>query len=147
MNAENVRTQLQRLMNKFDLKLVSPDFDSRDYYESIKKAFVSGFFSQVAYLSSDGSYITVKDQQHVSIHPSSVLNFKPEFVLYFEFTLTGRNYIRTITDVKGEYLLKMAPHYYDMSDFPDGEIKRRLMGLQAFLAKKSRGGANSSFVY
>ncbi len=40
--------------------------------------------------------------------------------------LTSKNYIRTVTDIKGEWLVDLAPHYYDMSNFPAGEARRAL---------------------
>lgn len=46
-NADDVRTQLVRIMDKFNLKRLSTDFNSRDYYVNIRKALVSGFFMQV----------------------------------------------------------------------------------------------------
>ena len=42
--AENVRQQLERLMTKHGLPLVSTNFESSDYYENIRKAVTSGFF-------------------------------------------------------------------------------------------------------
>jgi hypothetical protein len=41
--------------------------------------------------------------QVVHIHPSSVLDRKPEWVLYNDFVLTSRNYIRVVMDIKGEW--------------------------------------------
>eukprot|EP01052_Picozoa_sp_SAG31_P079930 SAG31_NODE_39655_length_286_cov_1.374332_1_plen_48_part_01 len=29
-----------------------------------------------------------------------------------------RNFIRTCTALKGEWLIDVAPHYYDLSNFP-----------------------------
>lgn len=49
-SADNVRQQLARIMDRFDLKRISTDFNSRDYYLNIRKALVSGFFMQVLYL-------------------------------------------------------------------------------------------------
>lgn len=40
--------------------------------------------------------------------------------------LTSKNYIRTVTDIKGEWLVDLAPHYFDMSNFPAGEARRAL---------------------
>jgi len=54
---------------------------------------------QVAHLQKTGQYLTVKDHQIVSIHPSSVLDMKPPWVLYADFVLTSKNYIRTVTAV------------------------------------------------
>lgn len=46
-SADNVRQQLARIMDRFNLKRSSTDFTSRDYYLNIRKALVSGFFMQV----------------------------------------------------------------------------------------------------
>ena len=49
--------------------------------------------------------------------------------LYQEFVMTTRNYIRTVSEVKGEWLVDVAPHYYDLSNFPSGEARRSLERL------------------
>ncbi|ELU13729.1 hypothetical protein CAPTEDRAFT_150705 [Capitella teleta] len=125
-SADNVRSQLARIMDRFNLKRSSTDFSSRDYYIGIRKALVSGFFMQVAHLERTGHYLTVKDNQLVQLHPSTCLDHKPEWVLYNEFVLTTKNYIRTVTDIKAEWLVKIAPQYYDMSNFPMCEARRVL---------------------
>ena len=60
----------------------------------------------------------VKDNQVVGLHPSTGLDHKPEWVLYNEFVLTTKNFIRTVTSVRGEWLIELAPHYFDMTNFP-----------------------------
>lgn len=45
--ADNVRQQLSRTMDRFNLKRTSTDFSSKDYYINIRKALVQGFFMQV----------------------------------------------------------------------------------------------------
>jgi len=57
------------------------------------------------------------------------LDHKPEWVLYNEFVLTTKNWIRTVTDIKGEWLVEIAPHYYDLSQFPQCEARRVLERL------------------
>ena len=132
-------------MDRFNLKRTSTDFTSKEYYLNIRKALCSGFFMQVhvdllfgllllknlpffqvAHLERTGHYLTVKDNQIVQLHPSTCLDHKPEWVLYNEFVLTTKNYIRTVTDVKPEWLVKTAPQYYDMDNFPQCEAKRQL---------------------
>jgi len=61
--ADNVRQQLVRIMSRFNLKLCSTDFNSRDYYVNIRKAMLAGYFMQVAHLEKTGHYLTVKDNQ------------------------------------------------------------------------------------
>ena len=68
--------------------------------------------------------------QVVMLHPSHGLDRKPEWVIYNELVLTTKNYIRTVTDVRGEWLLEYAPHYYDLNHFPECEAKRVLLRLQ-----------------
>ncbi|KAJ1393375.1 P-loop containing nucleoside triphosphate hydrolase [Sesbania bispinosa] len=128
-SADNVRQQLVRIMARFNLKLCSTDFNSRDYYVNIRKAMLAGYFMQVAHLERTGHYLTVKDNQVVHLHPSNCLDHKPEWVIYNEYVLTSRNFIRTVTDIRGEWLVDIAPHYYDLSNFPQCEAKRVLERL------------------
>jgi HrpA-like RNA helicase len=107
-SADNVRTQLSRIMDRFNLKRTSTEFTSRDYYLNIRKALVAGFFMQAAHLERTGHYLTVKDNQVVQLHPSTCLDHKPEWVIYNEFVLTTKNYIRTITDIKPEWYVCFA---------------------------------------
>lgn len=65
------------------------------------------FIPQVAHLERTGHYLTVKDNQVVQLHPSTVLDHKPEWVLYNEFVLTTKNYIRTCTDIKPEWYVSL----------------------------------------
>ncbi|KAL0459794.1 UNVERIFIED_CONTAM: putative pre-splicing factor ATP-dependent RNA helicase DEAH3 [Sesamum latifolium] len=152
-SADNVRQQLARIMARFNLKLCSTDFNSRDYYVNIRKAMLAGYFMQVAHLERTGHYLTVKDNQVVHLHPSNCLDHKPEWVIYNEYVLTSRNFIRTVTDIgrmtatsdmqlctyfllpatvitRGyRRLVDVAPHYYDLSNFPNCEAKRQLEKL------------------
>lgn len=61
--ADNVRAQLQRTMERFDVDLVSIT-DVRKLYLSVRQALVCGFFMQVAHKEGEkGNYLTVKDNQ------------------------------------------------------------------------------------
>ena len=99
------------------------------YSECVRKSILEGYFQQVAHLERNGQYLTVRDNQVVTIHPSSTINFKPEWILYHEYVLTTRNYIRTISPISGEWLIEIAPHYYDPSELPPGETQRQIQRL------------------
>lgn len=111
-SADNVRLQLLRIMEREELELVSTPFEDKKYYENIRRALCAGFFMQVAKKEPQGKnmYITVKDNQNVLLHPSTVLSHEAEWVLYNEFVLTTKNYIRTVTAVKPEWLLVSLVH-------------------------------------
>lgn len=127
-SADNVREQLRRIMEREEIDLMSTPFEDKKYYENIRRALVAGFFMQVAKKEGTSkSYITVKDNQNVLLHPSTVLNQDAEWLVYNEFVLTTKNYIRTVTTVKPEWLLDIAPIYYDISTFAKGEVKTALV--------------------
>ena len=69
-SADNVRQQLCRIMDRFNLKRTSTDFTSKDYYVNIRKALCSGFFMHVAHLERTGHYLTIKDNQIVQVRLS-----------------------------------------------------------------------------
>lgn len=103
--ADNVRNQLKRTMEKLDLcvaslgawrsrayraddvlprrDLISTSFEDKSYYENIQRALTAGFFMQVAHNEGDKKgYVTIKDLQVVGLHPSTGLDHKPEWVIY-----------------------------------------------------------------
>ena len=105
-SADNVRQQLKRIMETHEVELVSVPFEDKNYYTNIRRALVAGFFMQVAMKEgSSKTYVTVKDNQNVLLHPSTVLQSESEWLLYNEFVLTTKNFIRTVTTVKPEWLL------------------------------------------
>lgn len=131
-SADNVRFQLKTIMERNNLDLVSTPFEDKNYYTNIRKALTAGYFMQVAKkMSSSKSYITVKDNQEVLLHPSSVLPQESDWVIYNEFVLTKKNYIRTVTSVKPEWLLEIAPTYYNISHFEKGSIDVKMSLEQA----------------
>jgi len=135
-SAESVREQLSRICRRLNVNLVSTPFQDRHYYINIRKAIVSGYFMQVAHLEKGGKYQTVKDNELVMLHPSCVLGNKPEWVLYHEFVLTSRHYVRTCIDIEGDWLVDIAQHYYEMSNFPICAARR---SLERIYMKRSKG--------
>ncbi len=108
----------------------------KNYYLNIKKALLSGFFMQTAVLQRAGHYMTTKDDQIVLLHPSTVIDHKPEWIMYNEFLLTSKNYIRTCMVIDSTWLYEVAPSYYDLDEFPDNETKRKLeRALKKFSGK------------
>ncbi|KAH9979420.1 pre-mRNA-splicing factor ATP-dependent RNA helicase PRP43 [Lactifluus volemus] len=127
-NSDNVRAQLLRVMERLEVDFLTKEYgDQTRHYANIRRALVCGYFMQVAHKEGEkGSYLTVKDNQVVSLHPSCGLDTRPEWVLFNEFVLTTRPYIRTVTDIQPMWLLELAANYYDLSTFPNGETKRAL---------------------
>jgi len=144
--ADNIRLQLQRIMEREEVALVSRPFGDKSYYENIRRALVAGFFMQVAKRDGSGKlYTTVKDEQTVLLHPSTVIAYDAEWVMYNEFVLTSKYYIRTVTAVQPEWLLEIAPAYYDLETIRNKEVKNSLMSVRnRALRRQQAAGASAS---
>jgi pre-mRNA-splicing factor ATP-dependent RNA helicase DHX15/PRP43 len=135
--ADSVRKQLESLMVRSGLKMISTDFKDPNYYPNIRKSLTSGLFMQVALQEKNSQYLTIKDNQAVAIHPSCCLDHKPEWVIYNEFVLTTKNYIRTVTVIQPDWLVELAPHFYDLNTFRDGTAKRSLERIWKKVSQKN----------
>jgi pre-mRNA-splicing factor ATP-dependent RNA helicase DHX15/PRP43 len=128
-SADDIRNQLVNILEKLDIR--TPKLNNYNIelkhkrLQNIMKCLVSGFFAQVAHLEPQGFYLTVKDQQLVAIHPSSLLDHKPQWVIYHEFVLTNKNYIRTVSSVDPKLFFEMAPSFYDLDEFEQKNNTRR----------------------
>ena len=92
----------------------------------------------MAHLQRSGNYLTVKDMQAVAIHPSSAIDHKPQFCLYHEFVLTTKNYIRTVTDIRGEWLLEIAPEYFKPSKIKVLETRKELERIEREMIQRKK---------
>ena len=132
---DNVRGQLADILKKMNITVPENDFNNEikgKRERRILKSLIAGYFAQVAHLETAGYYITVKDNQYVFIHPSSYLHGsrKSTWVLFHEFVLTSKNYIRTVTEIQPEYLLQVAPHYFDLDKMTGYAYKRDLLKVK-----------------
>lgn len=74
----------------------------------------------------------------MAIHPTSCLDHKPEFCLYHEIVLTTKNWIRTVTDVKAEWLLEVHPTYFKPSKIKLLETRKELERVERELIEKRK---------
>ena len=82
----------------------------------------------------------MRDNQVVLIHPSSVLEHRPEWVLYQEYVLTSKNYIRTVLEVKPEWFFDVSTDYFNVNELPECEAKRTLLRIAKRKSMKSGAG-------
>lgn len=122
--ARDIRDQLKGLLERVEIGLTSNVND----LEAIKKAITSGFFPNSAVLQKSGLYRTVKLLQTVYIHPSSgLLHVPPSWVIYHELVLTSKEYMRQVTEIQPEWLVEIAPHYFQLKDVAYPESKKLAM--------------------
>ncbi|KAL9170487.1 hypothetical protein ABFS82_04G147700 [Erythranthe guttata] len=123
--ARDIRDQLEGLLERVEIELTTNPND----LDPVKKAITAGFFPHSARLQNSGSYRTVKHPQTVHIHPSSGLaQLLPRWVIYHELVLTTKEYMRQVTELKPEWLVELAPHYYQLKDVEDLASKKMPRG-------------------
>ena len=121
--ARDIREQLEGLCERVEVEMTTSPQD----VDAICKALTAGYFYNVAKLAKSGEFKTVKHQHTVYIHPSSVLSREedpPRWLLYFELAFTSKEYMRMCTPIKGEWLMEIAPHYYQSVDVEDSTTKK-----------------------
>ena len=119
--ARDIREQLEGMMERVELEVASNIGDT----DAICKAVTAGFFYHTAKLQKSLDYRTVKHPQTVHIHPSSSLHqSQPRWVVYHELVFTTKEFMRQIVEIKSEWLVEIAPHYYKKKDVEDDSAKK-----------------------
>ena len=131
--ARDIREQLVKLCDRVEVDPeISTPFD--DDFDMIIKSITAGFFYNVAKLGKAGEYQTVKQKRTVYIHPSSVLakddDELPAWLVYFEVALTSKEFMRQVAPIKPEWLLEIAPHFYQEDDVQDSRSKKMPKQIQ-----------------
>ncbi|KAF0922889.1 hypothetical protein E2562_002137 [Oryza meyeriana var. granulata] len=120
--ARDVRDQLEALLERVEIAPCSAAGD----LDAVRKAVTAGYFRHAARLQRDGSYRAVKSRQTVYIHPSSGVAQAPaRWVVYHELVLTTKEYMRQVTELKPEWLVEIAPRYYERKDVDVPEPKKK----------------------
>merc|ERR1719359_280410 len=112
--ARDIREQLVDMLENVEIELTSNPNDDI----ALRKSVLAGYFYHCARLNKNGSYSTLKHPHTVEIHPqSSLFQTTPKLVCYHELVLTTKEYMRQVIEVKPEWLLEVAPHFYQSKDF------------------------------
>lgn len=100
----DIRAQLLRHVG--DAANMNADVDP----EAVLRAFLAGYVTSTAFLTTDGSYRTTTRNQAVAIHPSSTLHgSKPEAIVFTESALTTRLWVRGVSRVQPSWLADVSP--------------------------------------
>ncbi|XP_071957723.1 probable ATP-dependent RNA helicase DHX35 [Antedon mediterranea] len=126
VRASSIRKQLEKLLKKFKIKLVSSEGDA----DVICRCIVAGFFANAARLHATGSYRTIRDDKELDIHPTSVMYAEkwPKYVVFYEVLQTNKDYMRDVTEIDPTWLYELAPHYYQYGTENEIAAKRAKVG-------------------
>ena len=129
-NAVSVKAQLEGMLKKLGLNTEEGIGEEDPVFSlSIRQCLCEGYFMQVAHREKDGTYRTVKDNEEVELQPGTELRGKPAWVLFNSVKMTKKNFIQTVTAIDGEWLINMAPKYYDMRNFPPSSARDELLAI------------------
>jgi pre-mRNA-splicing factor ATP-dependent RNA helicase DHX15/PRP43 len=126
MHAVNVRRQLAAMMKQMGLALCSPGARAPDRWVRLRRSVLAGFLMQTAFWVRRRDYMTIRDEQVVALHPSTVVRHRPAWVVFHEFVLTTGNYIRTVSQIEPNWLFELSSKYYDLAEYKGGASRRAL---------------------
>ncbi|KAG5880171.1 hypothetical protein JTB14_001661 [Gonioctena quinquepunctata] len=110
-----IRNRLERLLINYDIPIVSCIRST----ETIRKCLIKGLFPNAAYLHHTGVYKTIRGDIELFVHPDSVLYSvpQPQWLLFCEVVHTNKLYMRDLTVIESDWLLELAPHFYQKTTF------------------------------
>lgn len=128
MRVRDVRDQLLNLCERVEL-IPETNPNSADI-TPIQKAITAGYFMNSARLQQGGeSYRNIKQNVSVHIHPSSCLYKhvpQPRFLCYYELVETSKNFMRQVMEIKSDWLVDVARHYFSRDDVDDRTKEKRM---------------------
>lgn len=93
-----------------------------DLSTRVRKALVVGLFANAACLSSDGSYKTIRGQDRLFIHPSSVLFRRPPaWLVFHDVEFTQKQFMRDVTAIEPNWLVELAGNFFELKTKRDAE--------------------------
>jgi len=118
---QDVRKQLQQMMDRYKLDLISCGKN----FNRIRKSIVAGFFAKAAKKDPQEGYKTLVEGTPVYIHPGSALfQRNPDWVVYHELVQTSKEYMREVTAIDPKWLVEFAGKFYKLAD-PNKLTKRQ----------------------
>jgi len=135
--ATDIYQQLEGHMQQLSLPLVSCGEDTTP----LRRALVSGLFTQAARKQPDGTYKVISSGQQVWIHPSSVLcSKKPECIVFSELVRTTKQYARDVSVIEPRWLPELAPGYFAAKAVPGATAPGQAEASAAITAGTNMAG-------
>ena len=92
---------------QFDIK------SSSDEYEAILRCILTGYFTNIAQIQGDGTYLNIRSKEKLTIHPTSILSVVyPEWIVYHQVIKSSVFFIHNGSQIDPEWIVELAPNYY-----------------------------------
>jgi hypothetical protein len=114
---ENSIKQVDEILNNLKFYLKKYNYKEKSSIdedgEDILKCLLKGYFLNIAQKQIDGSYRSLKNQNILYIHPTSVLyTILPEYVFFTDVILSAKNYILNVSKIEKEWILEIGSNCY-----------------------------------
>ena len=117
--ALEVRSQLTRTLKRFGkVEALGVGVDEAGRSKAIRRCVTAGFFFNVAKLSNDGRYYTIRRNLLVTPASSSIYSShaptSSEYILFGE-TIDGARggiELKSVSAIEARWLRELAPHYW-----------------------------------
>ena len=119
-----VRAQLRDILDQQKIKLCSVP---PNRYDLVRKAIVSGYFTNAAKIKGIGDYINLRTGIPCKVHPSSALfslGYAPDYIVYHELVMTSKEYMNCVTAVDPHWLAEMGSMFFSVKEPGNRELKR-----------------------
>lgn len=127
--AASICRQLTGIMNTIGLDMSQDKSQDRKFANHIRRAVLAGHFTNVAAATpTKNQYQTMKDSVRAIVYPASVLQHRPQFVVYHELVMTSNTYVRTVTSLSDDWIIDACPAYFDVDEF-EGTMKTTVTNL------------------
>jgi HrpA-like RNA helicase len=122
MKVEQSRAQLVRLARAAGVTEGETPVD-RD--AALMRALLRGFFMQIGILNLTNGRYTLLDGTEVRVHPRcSLQRRKPDWIVFNACVFTTNEYVRTVGEIRPEWLLEEVPTFFDPARFAEGALRR-----------------------
>lgn len=109
--AQEVLGQILDLLARQKIPVTSCGGD----WDAVRKAVCSGYFYHSARLKGIGEYVNLLSGTPCALHPSSALfglGYTPNYVVYHELVLGGKEYMSCVTAVEPQWLADLGPAFF-----------------------------------
>lgn len=109
--AISIRSQLKKYLQRFEIPIKSCGSD----HSQIRKCLVSGYFKNAAKAQADGSYLSLRENAVLHVHPSSVMFTRVAstgIVIFHEVVETKKRFMRDLTVIDRDWLIEYSNGFY-----------------------------------
>lgn len=86
---------------------------SIDEYEAVLRCILTGYFTNIAQMQGDGTYLNIRSKEKLTIHPTSILSVVyPPWIVYHQLIKSSTHYIHNGSQIDPEWICELAPNYY-----------------------------------